>query len=802
MKSTLAGEPRAEMTAQPVDEAPWPLLTSGVGLIGASVLRKEDALLLSGSRSFADDLHPARLVHAVVVRSPVAHARIRSIDVGEALAQPGVVGIFTSADLPPELPPIPMRMFSQPGMERFLQRPLASDTVRYSGDPVAVVVAETRYLAEDAAELVAIDYEELEPIVTADRALEPSCSVLHPLAGTNLAGRFVVEYGDVVAAFAAADLVVEARLNVQRHAAVPLETRGVVAEVDERTGLLTVTGAAKIPHVNRSILSRLLDWPERDIRFVELGVGGGFGARGEFYPEDYLVPFCSLRLGRPVSWIEDREEHLRSCNHSREQIHEIGLALTADGRFLGLRNRLLNDAGGYVRTHGLVVPGMTAALLPGAYRWPAYRCDVHHVVTTKTPAGTYRAPGRFEANFVRERMIDMAARRLGMDPVELRRRNLVSSDEMPYATGTHADGHPVVYDTGDYELLLDKGLEHVDWHELRRWRAEDAGPRRRRGLGVAMFVEKSGIGQWEYARVELTRSGRARVYSGGASVGQGVDTVLAQICGESLGVRYQDVDVFHGDTASVPEGMGAFGSRVTVLGGSAVLTAATTLRERLLETAAAQLGAMPGELELVGSRVVRRSGSGEGIGLSRLIELAQEAEPPNRVPTGDGLPVISEEAHFRSDDMTFPYGVHYAAVELDIETGQVDVHRYCVAYDVGRAVNPVLVEGQIVGGVAQGIGGALLEELAYDDSGQPVAASFMDYLLPTAAEVPRVEVLVTEDAPTFRNPLGAKGAGEGGTAAVGAAIANAVSDALGVEVTRLPLSPSHVVALATTGTGG
>jgi CO/xanthine dehydrogenase Mo-binding subunit len=506
-----------------------------------------------------------------------------------------------------------------------------------------------------------------------------------------------------------------------------------------------VLGAAKIPHVNRRILARLLGWPEERIRLVELHVGGGFGARGEFYPEDFVIPFCALRLGRPVSWIEDREENLRACNHSREQIHDVALALDHDGRFLGLRDTFFSDAGAYVRTHGLVVPGMTAALLPGPYRWAAYRCEVNHVLTSKTPAGTYRAPGRYEANFVRERMIDIAAQVLDVDPVELRRRNLLDVRDFPYRTGTSTDAHPVVYDTGDYPLLLAKALERFGWEELRRWRAEAVPEGRRRGLGLGFFVEKSGIAKWEYARVELTESGQAHVYTGGASVGQGLETALAQICAETLAVPFDDVTVFHGDTATVPDGMGAFGSRAATLGGSAVLLAAEALRDRL-----------------------RAGERGH----------------------------LSEEATFESEDMTFPYGVHVAAVEVDLATGFVDLHRYGVGYDVGRAINPLLVEGQIVGGVAQGVGGALLEELAYDESGQLASASFMDYLLPTAVEVPPVDVLVTEDAPTPRNPLGAKGAGEGGAAAAGAAVANAVADALGVEVTRLPLSPDRVVALA------
>jgi carbon-monoxide dehydrogenase large subunit len=767
------------------------------GLIGASPLRKEDRPLLTGEACFVDDVERPGMVHAFVVRSPVAHARIASLDADAARDSPGVRAVVTAADLPHAVPPIPTRMFSQPGMDRFLQPPLAQDAVRYAGEPVAVVVADSRYLAEDAAELLVVEYEELEPVVHADRALEPEAPVLHPTAGTNRAGGLAIEWGDVDGAFAAADLVVEERIVCGRHAAVPLETRGLVAELDEVTGTLTVFGAAKIPHVNRRILARLLGWPEDRIRLVELHVGGGFGARGEFYPEDFLVPFCAIRLRRPVSWVEDREEHLRACNHSREQVHELALALAGDGSFLALRDRFLNDTGAYIRTHGLVVPGMTAALLPGPYRWPAYRCEADQVVTNKTPAGTYRAPGRYEANFARERLIDVAAHRLGIDPVELRRRNLISAEEMPYETGTDTEGHPVVYDSGDYARLLDRGLARFGHEELRAWR-DAAPPGRRRGLGVALFVEKSGIARWEYARVELSSAGKAHVYSGSASVGQGVETVLAQVCAAALGVPYDDVTVFHGDTATVPDGMGAFGSRAATLGGSAVLLAAQRLRTRLLDLAGRELELAPDDLEIEGDRVVARGIPSRGIPLAELVE---RARPAQALRSGDDAG-LSEEARFESEDMTFPYGLHCAAVEVDLETGGVRVERYAVAYDLGRALNPQLVEGQIHGGAAQGIGGALLEELAYDEGGQLVTGSFMDYLLPTAGETPPIDVLVTEDAPTPRNPLGAKGAGEGGAAAAGAAIANAVSDALGAEALRLPLTPERVLGLAARGGSG
>jgi CO/xanthine dehydrogenase Mo-binding subunit len=764
------------------------------GVIGSSPLRKEDEPLLRGTARFVDDLARSGGLSAHIVRSPIAHARLIRVDVSGALEQDGVHDVLTAGDLPTDLEPIPMRMFTDGPLLSYLQYPLARDVVRYSGEPVAVVVADSRYVAEDAAELVDLDFEPLPAVLEPDSALDTGASLVHEHTGTNLAGSFTIEFGDVDQAFADAALVVEERICCGRHAAVPLETRGLAAEVDDVTGVLTVYGAAKIPHVNRGILARLLAWPQERIRLVEVHVGGGFGARGEFYPEDFLIPFCALRLARPVAWTEDREEHLRACNHSREQVHEVALALDADGTFLALRDRFFNNTGAYIRTHGLVVPGMTAALLPGPYRWRAYRCEVNQVVTNKTPAGTYRAPGRFEANFVRERMIDVAARKLGLDPIELRRRNLVEPEAMPFDTGTHTDGHPVVYDSGDYRRLLDSTLDRFGIEQKRRW-LQGAAEGRRRGLGTAFFVEKSGIARWDYARVEIGSDGSTTVFSGAASVGQGLETVLAQICAEGLGVDYERISVVHGDTARVPDGMGAFGSRATTLGGSAVLLSSERLRERLLELAADQLEIAPSDLEVVGDRVVARGSEATSVSLQELHRLAR----PALALAADRQPFLSEEAYFLSEDMTFPYGVHCAAVEVDVETGELDIVGYTIGYDVGRAINPTLIHGQIVGGAAQGYGGAVLEELAYDEEGQLISGSFMDYLLPTAGEAPVVDVLLTEEAPTPRNPLGAKGAGEGGTAAVGAAIANAVADALGAEPTRLPLTPERVVRLAREG---
>lgn len=759
-------------------------MESGVA-IGEPALRKEDWPLLRGEGCFVADFKLPAMLHAFVVRSPFAHAHFTRIDREAALRAPGVVDVITVDDLPNRGAAIPTRMFHDEASTRFLQRPLADGVVRYSGEPVALVVADSRYRAEDAAELLVVDYEPVAPVLEPDDAVAEGAPLLQPRAGTNVAGHLVVEHGDVEASFAAADVIVRSEFRIQRHAAVPLETRGLVAEYDAAKNGVTVWGAAKIPHVNKKILARLLGWEEDRVRMVELHVGGGFGARGEFYPEDYLIPFAAIRTGRPVCWVEDREENLRACNQSREQVHRAELALTRDGRFLGLRDTFINNTGAYVRTHGMTVPGLSISMLPGPYAWPAYRGEYRSVVSNKTPGGTYRSPGRFEINFVRERLVDMAARELGLDPIEIRRRNLIPPDAFPHDTGTLFDGHPVVYDSGEYEKLLDASLAGFDYPALKRWRDDKPSAGKRRGLGLAFFVEKSGPGEREYARVELDAAGDVVVFSGTASVGQGVETVLAQVCATYLGLPFERIRVVHGDTAAIPDGMGAFGSRASMLGGAAVMQASQRLRGTLLEAAAEELEASVEDLVLDAGAVSVRGAPTRSVPLSKLV-----------ATKGGPAGVIAVEDRFACDLLGFPYGLQIAAVEVDTGTGGVHIHRFAVGYDVGRAINPLLLRGQIAGGLAQGIGGALLEEFRFDASGQPQSASFMDYLLPTSEDVPGPDVLITEDAPSPLNPLGVKGAGEAGTAGVGAAIANAVADALGREVTRLPLTPQRIVELA------
>lgn len=754
--------------------------------VGRSLLRKEDHVLLRGRGRFVDDIRPPGTLEAAVLRSPHGHARLGSVDARAALALPGVHAVLTAGDLPEGGPPIPMRMYRRDGMERFLQRPLASGTVRYAGEPVAVVVADARYVAEDALDLIQVEYEPLPAVVSAEAALAGDAPLLHPSAGTNLAAEFTIVHGDVDGAFAAAAHVVETAVHCGRHAAVPLEPRGVVAWIAD-DGRLVVHGPTKVVHINRRMLAALLGRPEESIRYVEPHVGGGFGARGEFYPEDYLVPLCALRLGRPVAWTEDRSEALRTTNHSRDQVVGLALAIGEDGRFLALRGELTIDTGAYVRTHGGVVPGLSAALLPGPYAWQAFSCRVRQVVTNKTPSGTYRGPGRYETTLARERAVDIAARRLGLDPAELRRLNLVTPDRMPWPNGSNADGHPIVYDSGDYPKLLESGLARFGYEERLAWRATvPAHPALRRGVGLAFFVEKSGIARWEYARVALATAGDATVYAGSASVGQGVETVLAQVCADALGVPYDEIEVRHGDTDEVPDGIGSFGSRATSLAGAAVAQAAATLRKRVLDAVGIRLEVAPADLELRGDRVVAVGAP------ARSVPLAQLA--------ADGV-VLEEAFVHRSEEMSYPYGLHCAAVEVDVETGGVDVQRYTVAYDVGRAINPRLVAGQIEGGLAQGLGGALLEEFPYDADGQPLAGNLVDYLLPTAVEVPHVDVLISEDAPTPRSPIGAKGAGEGGATASGGCIANAIADALGCDVLRTPMLPGWIVGAAAAPAG-
>jgi len=758
------------------------------------VRRREDERLVQGIGCFAGDVKRPGMLHAALLRSPHAHARIVRVNTTAARAARGVVEVLSHRDAPELARPIPMRMSDRGIMGRFLQHPLARDKVRYVGDPVAVVLAEDRYRAEDAAELIEVEYEVLPAIVDARAAAQPGATLLFEAVGTNVVAAFTMQFGDIEGALREADLVVRESFDVQRHTAVPMETRGLVADWDVARKVLTLWGMTKVPFFSRSVVADHLGLPESSVHVLQIDVGGAFGVRGELYPEDFLVPLLAVRTRRPVKWVEDRREHLMAANHSREQHHEVTVALRRDGTILGLQDRFWNNMGGYVRTHGATAPNNTAGYLTGPYRIPHYRVDAECVVTNKTPSGTYRGPGRFEANFVRERVVDVAARSLDIDPAEIRRRHFVPAEAMPYEVGTQTLGSKVVYDSGDFPRLFGRGLQRFGYEDLRAQQARARAAGRYLGIGIAYVVEKSGLGPWESARVGIDASGAVTVHTGVPSVGQGVETIFAQICADALGVSYEAVTVRYGDTEQLPDGIGAFASRGTVMGGNAVHRAAERVREKVLMVAGRELEAHPQDLEIRDGRVFVKGAADRSLTFR---DVARAATVTRALAAGfePGLEALE---FYRQQKMTYGHGAHLVLVEVDPDTGVVEILRYLIEYDIGRAVNPQLVDGQIVGGTAQGVGAALLEDLAYDAEGQLMTSSLMDYLLPTTGEVPSVDVHLSEDDPSPVNPLGVKGAGEDGTVGAGAAVANAVADALspfGVTVTTMPLSPSRVLEL-------
>lgn len=762
-----------------------PRLAPGPGrVVGRPVPRVEDAPLVRGEGAFAADISFPRQLHMRVVRSDVAHGVLRAVDTEAARALPGVVAVWTAADVS-DVPLIPFRATKVRGLEPYCQPILARDRVRYVGEPVAVVFAEDAYVAEDAAELVLPEVDELPVLLDAAAAPGEFAPGVHTEPTVVRKA-----YGDVDAAFAAAHATVELELSVGRHSGVPLECRGAIARYDASRDVLELHGTAKKQHWNRDEIARLLGRPPQGVQLFEGHVGGGFGVRGELYPEDLLACAAALRLRRPVKWIEDRREHLVATNHSRQQHHRVRAAVDRDGRLLAIDDVFFHDQGAYVRTHGARVADLAAGMLPGPYRLPAYRVAGHFRLTNKTPAATYRAPGRFETTFVRERLMDAVADRLGLDRVEVRRRNLVDKSEMPHARPLDTLGTEIVLDSGDYAGLLDRALDRFGWTALQ----DDLARRRAAGecvgAGLAFFVEKSGLGPSDGVRISVDATGGVELVSGAASVGQGVETVLAQICAEGLGVDYGRIRVVRGRTDRIEFGNGAHASRVTVMSGSATWQAALAVRAMALETAAGLMQATPAELTVADGEVRRLDGTSASMPLA---DVARHMGPNSPLMRGR-TPGLTAERWFYSDHMTYPYGVHLAVVRLDRGTGEVRVERYLVANDIGRAVNPMLVEGQIVGGFAQGLGGALFEEFRYDEQGQPISTTLADYLIPTIREMPHVDVLIAEDAPSPLNPLGVKGAGEGGTNAVGAALAAAVDDALGQPgfVTSLPILPQRV----------
>ena len=748
-------------------------------VLGRSVPRLEDAPLLVGRGRFVDDISFPGQLHMRVVRSQHAHGDIVAIDAAEARALPGVVAVWTGEDLR-DLPPIDFRDPAPKELQPYRQPALAQGRVRYVGEPVAAVFAERAYVAEDAANLIGVEVNELPALLAASD--EPG-EFADGLSTEPVALK--ASYGDLDAAFATAAHSFELEMSIGRHSGTPLETRGAIARFDAERDVLELYGAAKVPHRTRDNLARILGRAPTSVHLKEGHTGGGFGIRGELYPEDVLVSVAALKFGRPVKWVEDRREHLMAANHSREQLHRVRAAVDEQGRVLALEDIFFHSQGAYIRTHGVRVPGLTSSMVPGPYRIPAYRSVAHFRLTNKTPAATYRAPGRFEGTFVRERLMDAIAAKLGIDRIEIRRRNMIGAQEMPFARPMSALGTDLVYDTGDYMGLLDKSLARFGWD------AANADCARRRangeavGVGIGCFIEKTGLGPKDTVRVTIAPSGAVTVITGGASLGQGFETTMAQICADALGVDYAKITVIHGQTDLIADGIGAHASRATVVTGSATHVASELVRAKALDIAAELLQTPADALTIVDGNI-RRKDRDAGPSIT-LAEIAAK----------QGAQGFSCDGTFFTDHMTYPYGVHIAQLRVDRETGEVKIERFLVAYDVGRAVNPMMIEGQIVGGFAQGLGGALYEEFLYADTGAPLSVTFADYLLPTSCDVARVDVLLTEDAPSPLNPLGLKGAGEAGVTAVGATIASAIDDAIGAPfaVTSLPVTPHALLAL-------
>jgi carbon-monoxide dehydrogenase large subunit len=769
---------------------------------GESVRRLEDERLLRGAGRYTDDLEEGAL-HGCFVRSPLAHARIRSIDVEAACRAPGVATVYTAADLPFGDMDLPL-LIPHPALTHGrTQRCLASEIVRYAGEAVAFVVAEDRYLAEDAAELVEVDYEPLPAVVTPEAGAEAR-QLVHDDVPGNVAAEMTQERGDVEAALAAAPRRRDLRLRFERAAAAPMEGRAVWARWDAGERRLLVYDSTQSPTSIRGGLAVLFGLPETSVEVIAPDVGGGFGPKIMlFYPDELLVPHAAMTLGRPVKWTEDRAEHFTAVNQERAQVHEVRVGFDDDGRVLALDVDFVHDAGAYT-PYGIILPIITAAQTTGPYRVPNYRVRFRDVYTNATPTSPYRGAGRPHACFVMERVLDAVAAELGLDRAEVRRRNLIQPDEFPWDTGiAWHDGGRAVYDSGDYPALLDEALRLL-------------GPRPEGdhvGRGLALYVEGTGVGPYEGAHVQVLVSGKVVAATGIPSQGQGHATVLAQVVADVLGVDVADVEVRSGDTRRFQWGVGTFASRGAVTAGNAMHAAALRVAEKARRIASEHLEVDPDDLELAGG-MVRVKGSPDravplaavailsnplryafGGGAAMATQFQPRPRPGPPLPDGE-RPGLEADGFFSPEASAWASGCHAAWVRVDPRTFRLEILRYVAVHDCGRVINPLVLQGQIEGGVAQGIGGAFYERLAYDADGQLRNASFMEFLVPYATEVPEL-VIGHRETPSPLNPLGVKGAGEAGVIAVGATIASAVEEATGIPIGEMPLSPQRLFELST-----
>ena len=760
-------------------------------MLGESVRRKEDRRLLTGAGRFVEDVVRPGTARLGVVRALHAHARLRSIGLAAVRRRAGVVAAWSAADLPEVARTIAAAWGGVHKGRPFAVPILAAERVRYVGEPVAVVVAEEAHALADALADFAVDYEPLPPLADVEVATSTRTRV-HEGWPDNTTLPVAAKIGDADAAFAGAAVVVGGRFRHPRLAAAPIETRGAIAWPDAESGALVIWASIQNPYRLRDVVATALGLPAESVRVRVPDVGGGFGPKGDVYPDEILVALAALRLGRPVKWIEGRREDFAALGHDREQVHDARLALASDGRIVGLETAFLADVGAYpAQGDGLTLN--TVNHLPGPYRVPAYRGSGHSVVTTKMFNAAYRAAGRPEAVFVMERLMDLGARRLGLDPVELRRRNLVRAEEMPYRPGiSYKDGVSVTYDPGDFPAAFERGLTLLDYDGWRRRQKIQAGSSRRIGVGVACYAQGTGLGPYEGAGVRVDPSGKVYVMIGVAAQGQGHATTLAQVAAAELGAAFDDVVIVGGDTERFPIGMGTGGSRVMANSGPAVAGAAREVRAKAARVAAELLECAVEDVRIESSRAFVAGLPDRALPLGRLAHVAVKSKALRGLPE----PTLNACTYFYPDTVTWAFGVHAAAVEVDVDTGATRLLGYAIVHDPGRAINPAIVEGQLHGGSAQGIGAGLLEEIVYDSGGQLLTGSLMDYALPRADVLPPLAVALDEHR-SIINPLGVKGVGESGAIGGAAAIANAIEDAvadLGVTIDEVPVTPARLWA--------
>ncbi|MEH6992320.1 xanthine dehydrogenase family protein molybdopterin-binding subunit [Neobacillus drentensis] len=774
--------------------------------VGQSIKRKEDYRLVTGTGQFVADIKLAGMLEAVFVRSPQAHAIIRHIDTSKAKELPGVHIILIGNDIKEKINPItqfeshsavPPNVAKEinPKIQFNAESVLAVDKVMYVGQPVAVVVAENRYIAEDAADLIKVEYEQLKPIVDPFEAMKEGSPLVHEQVDQNIQMEFHLSIGDAKQAEQQADRILKTRVQTPRLSSNPIETRGVIADYDNRTDQMHVWSATQLPFEVRATIAHCLGWTEQNIRVTAPDVGGGFGPKGGVHPEEILIPYISNQLNRPVKWVEDRLEHLTSARQSRDQVHDVIVAYNSDGTILSLRDEFVVDSGA-VNFFGFTCAYNTAYHLRGAYKIPNYDIKSRIVLTNKTPNVPFRGAGRPEAVFTMDRVIDMIARKLMLDPVEVMKKNMIQAHEMPYDQGILVkDGAKLIYDSGDYPAALNQALEMVDYEGFRERQKELKKAGKNIGIGISTYVEGTGAGPFEGALLSVDSSGKVIAHLGASPQGQGHETVFAQIGADALGLTPDDIVIKVGDTAVLPFGAGTYASRSAVNAGSAMHEASLKLRKKVLAIAGIMLETTPDVIEIEEGKIFSKDDQAHFLTLKDIFKRARPAARPPLPPEIE--PGLQVTHYFVPPTVTFASSVHVAEVEVDKETGFVELQNYSVVHDCGTVINPMIVDGQIQGGIAQGIGSALYEEVVYNENGQLLTGTYMDYLLPTSMEIPTVKKGHQQHLST-RNPLGVKGVGEGGAISPPAAIANAIVDALSdleIVINQLPVSPSRLRGL-------